>query len=36
MNRLRRKEAEKPAEAPAPSREEVLLIEIRDAIRAKH
>jgi large conductance mechanosensitive channel len=35
MNRLRKKEAEEPAKAPAPSREEVLLTEIRDAIRAK-
>lgn len=33
MNRLRRKEAAAPATAPAPTREEVLLIEIRDAIR---
>jgi large conductance mechanosensitive channel len=35
MNRLRQKEAEEPGKAPAPSREEVLLTEIRDALRAK-
>lgn len=35
MNRLRRKEAAAPATAPAPTREEVLLAEIRDAIREK-
>lgn len=35
MNRLRRKEAAAPASAPAPTREEVLLTEIRDAIREK-
>jgi large conductance mechanosensitive channel len=35
MNRLRRKEAAAPATAPAPTREEVLLVEIRDAIREK-
>ena len=33
MNRLRRKEAAAPATAPDPTREEVLLTEIRDAIR---
>lgn len=33
MNRLRRKEEAAPATAPAPTREEVLLTEIRDAIR---
>jgi len=36
MNRLRKKEAAAPAkEPPAPTREEVLLAEIRDAIKAK-
>jgi large conductance mechanosensitive channel len=35
MNRLRRKEASAPATAPAPTREEVLLTEIRDAIRSQ-
>jgi large conductance mechanosensitive channel len=34
-NRLRKKEAQEPATAPAPTREEALLIEIRDAIREK-
>lgn len=33
MNRIRRKQAANPATAPAPTREEVLLTEIRDAIR---
>ena len=33
MNRLRQQQAAEPDTAPAPSREEVLLIEIRDAIR---
>ena len=33
MNRMRQKQAEEPDTAPAPSREEVLLMEIRDAIR---
>jgi len=33
MNRLRQKQAAEPDAAPAPSREEVLLMEIRDAIR---
>lgn len=37
INRIRRKEAAAPAPAapPAPTREEQLLMEIRDAIRAK-
>jgi large conductance mechanosensitive channel len=34
VNRLKRKEEEQPAEAPAPSREVVLLTEIRDALRS--
>lgn len=33
MNRLKRKEAEAPAAAPAPTRSEVLLIEIRDLLK---
>jgi large conductance mechanosensitive channel len=33
MNTVMTKEAEKPAEPPKPSKEEVLLTEIRDAIR---
>lgn len=35
MNRLKRKEEEKPAAPPAPSREEVLLAEIRDLLKQK-
>ena len=35
MNRLKRKEEEKPAAPPAPSAEEKLLTEIRDLLRAK-
>jgi len=35
INRLRRKEAEAPAAPPAPTTEEKLLAEIRDAIKAK-
>ena len=35
MNRLRRKEAAAPETAPAPTREEVLLAEIRDAIKSR-
>jgi large conductance mechanosensitive channel len=35
INAVRRKEAEKPAAPPAPTAEEKLLVEIRDAIRAK-
>jgi large conductance mechanosensitive channel len=33
MNRLKRQEAGAPDTAPAPSRQEVLLMEIRDAIK---
>ena len=35
INRLRKKEAAAPSEPPAPTKEETLLTEIRDAIRAK-
>lgn len=35
MNRLKKKEEEAPAEPPAPPRQEVLLEEIRDALKAK-
>lgn len=35
MNSLKRKEEAAPEEPPAPSKEEVLLTEIRDAIRNK-
>lgn len=35
MNALKKKEAAAPAAPPAPSAQEVLLTEIRDAIRAK-
>ena len=35
MNRMRRQEAEAPAAAPAPSRETVLLTEIRDLLKQK-
>jgi large conductance mechanosensitive channel len=35
INRLRRKEEEAPAAPPAPSKEEVLLTEIRDILKAK-
>jgi large conductance mechanosensitive channel len=35
INRLRKQEAAAPAAPPAPSKEEVLLTEIRDAIRSK-
>lgn len=35
MNSLRRKEEEAPAEPPAPPRSEVLLEEIRDALKKK-
>jgi large conductance mechanosensitive channel len=34
MNRLRRQEAKAPDTAPAPTRQEVLLTEIRDALRS--
>jgi len=33
MNSMKKKEEEKPAAPPAPSKEEVLLTEIRDALR---
>ncbi len=36
MNTLKRKKDEAPAAPPAPSKEETLLAEIRDAIKAKH
>ncbi|MES2734575.1 MAG: large conductance mechanosensitive channel protein MscL [Bacteroidota bacterium] len=35
MNNLMRKKAESPSVPPAPTKEEVLLTEIRDALRAK-
>lgn len=35
INHLKRKEAEAPSAPPAPSKEEVLLTEIRDALRAQ-
>ena len=35
MNRLKKKEEEKPAPQPAPSKEEVLLTEIRDLLSDK-
>ncbi len=35
MNTVMKKEEEKPAEPPKPSTEEVLLTEIRDALRAR-
>lgn len=35
MNRMIKKEAEKPADPPAPSRDQVLLEEIRDLLKAK-
>jgi large conductance mechanosensitive channel len=35
INSLKKKEAEAPATPPAPSKEEVLLTEIRDALRQK-
>ena len=33
MNKMKKKEEEAPAEPPAPSKEEVLLTEIRDALK---
>jgi len=36
ITRFRKKEAAKPTAPPAPTREEVLLTEIRDALRAKN
>ena len=36
MNTLKKKEQEAPAAPPAPSKEEVLLTEIRDALRASN
>ena len=35
MNRFMKKEAEKPAEEPKPSNEEVLLTEIRDLLKSR-
>ena len=35
LNSLKRKEEEKPAEPPKPSAEEVLLTEIRDALKSR-
>jgi large conductance mechanosensitive channel len=35
INSLKRKEAEEPSAPPAPSTEEVLLTEIRDALRER-
>jgi large conductance mechanosensitive channel len=35
INRLRKKEAAAPSTPPAPTKEELLLTEIRDAIRSK-
>jgi large conductance mechanosensitive channel len=34
-NRMKRKEVEKPAPPPAPSKEETLLAEIRDILKEK-
>jgi len=36
INHLKRKEAEAPSAPPAPTKEEVLLTEIRDALRAQN
>ena len=36
MNKLKKKEEEKAAEAPKPSKEELLLTEIRDELRKKN
>jgi large conductance mechanosensitive channel len=35
MNRMRKQEAAAPAPPPEPSRQEVLLTEIRDALKTK-
>ena len=35
MNKMKKKEEEKPAEPPTPFKEEILLTEIRDALRNK-
>jgi large conductance mechanosensitive channel len=35
MNRLKRREAAEPAAAPPPSRQEVLLTEIRDLLKGQ-
>jgi len=35
MNRMRQQKAEEPAKPPEPTREEVLLTEIRDVLKAK-
>jgi large conductance mechanosensitive channel len=35
MNRLKRQEAAEPDKAPAPTRSEVLLIEIRDLLKQR-
>jgi len=35
MNRMRKQQAEEPAKPPEPSRQELLLTEIRDALKAK-
>jgi len=35
MNSMKKKEEAAPAAPPAPSKEEVLLTEIRDALRSK-
>ncbi len=35
INSMKKKEEEKPAAPPAPSKEEVLLAEIRDELRKK-
>jgi large conductance mechanosensitive channel len=35
INRVRRQEAQKPAEPPAPTREEQILIEIRDLLKRR-